>query len=63
MHPPLEPNFLQNVKGVWKFFISKDVWILQTSSKSARRKEWQQPEDAPIIYNKIFSTGKNTISS
>ena len=58
VHPPWVPNFLQNVKGGWKSFISKDVWISQTSSKSAWREEWQQPKDAPVIYNKIFSTGK-----
>lgn len=58
VHPPWVPNFLQNVKGGWKSFISKDVWISQTSSKSAWREEWQQPKDTPVIYNKIFSTGK-----
>ena len=32
--------------------------MLQTSSESTQREEWQQSKDVPVIYNKIFSTGK-----
>ena len=30
--PPWMHNCTQNLKGGWKFFISQDVWFLQTNS-------------------------------
>ena len=58
---PLVPNCMQNLKEGWKFFIPKMFDSYRIVPKVLD--EWQQSKDAPVSYIKIFSAGKNAISS